>query len=71
MTNALPLSEWRSLGVRTATGAALPRAAVNASLIHTGRRAFLVYDNYESLLTYNCAHSYALAVALLADRVGG
>ena len=57
--------------MRTATGAALPRAAVDASLIHTGKRAFLVYGNYEALLAYNCAHSYALAVALLADRVGG
>jgi membrane-bound lytic murein transglycosylase B len=71
MTNALPLDRWQTLGVRTATGTALPRRAIDASLIHTGQRAYLVYGNYESLLEYNCAHSYALAVALLSEQVGG
>ncbi len=69
MTLRLPLERWQALGVRTVAGAALPRAKVDASLVHTGKRAFLVYPNYESLLDYNCAHSYALAVALLADRI--
>ena len=40
-----------------------------ASLIRDDSRAFLVYGNYEALLDYNCAHSYALSVALLADRI--
>jgi membrane-bound lytic murein transglycosylase B len=71
MTNALPLEQWQAFGVRTATGAALPRRKLDASLIHTGARAYLVYDNYGSLLDYNCAHSYALAVALLSDQIGG
>lgn len=70
MTNRLPLAKWQALGVRTTTGAALPAADVEASLIHTGTRAFLVYGNYESILKYNCAHSYALAVALLANQLG-
>jgi membrane-bound lytic murein transglycosylase B len=70
MTNRLPLRDWQAMGVRTASGAALPKVAIDASLIHTGQRAFLVYGNYESLLGYNCAHSYALAVALLSDRIG-
>jgi membrane-bound lytic murein transglycosylase B len=69
MTLALPLAKWQALGVRTATGKALPRAAIEASIIWTGRRAFLVYGNYEALLEYNCAHSYALAVALLSERI--
>jgi membrane-bound lytic murein transglycosylase B len=71
MTNRLSLKQWQALGVRTMRGRALPKVAIDASLIHTGERAFLVYGNYESLLKYNCAHAYALAVALLADRVGG
>ena len=71
MTHPLPLARWQALGVRTVSGAALPRNRIDASLIHTGKRAFLVYGNYESLLDYNCAHSYALAVALLGDRIGG
>jgi membrane-bound lytic murein transglycosylase B len=28
-----------------------------------------VYRNYDALLGYNCAHAYALAVALLSDRI--
>jgi membrane-bound lytic murein transglycosylase B len=70
MTNQLPLAKWQALGVRTTTGGALPAAALDASLIHTGKRAFLVYGNYEAILEYNCAHSYALAVALLSNQLG-
>ena len=69
MTVRLPLAKWQSLGVRTAPGRALPRADLDASLIYTGRQAFLVYGNYDALLEYNCAHSYALAVALLSERI--
>jgi membrane-bound lytic murein transglycosylase B len=28
-----------------------------------------VYPNYDAILGYNCAHYYALAVALLSDRL--
>jgi membrane-bound lytic murein transglycosylase B len=70
MTHRLPLERWQALGVRTVDGRALPRASIEASLIHTGKRSFLVYGNYEALLDYNCAHAYALAVALLGDRIG-
>lgn len=69
MTMAAPLSRWQERGVRTTRGVALPDVAIDASLIHTGSRAFLVYGNYEALLQYNCAHTYALAVALLADQL--
>ena len=40
-----------------------------ASLLRTDSGAFLVYPNYEVLLSYNCAHAYAMAVARLSDRV--
>jgi membrane-bound lytic murein transglycosylase B len=70
LTNRLPLVKWHALGVRSATGGVLPKVELDASLLHTGKRAYLVYPNYEALLEYNCAHSYALAVALLADRIG-
>lgn len=69
MSDPKPLSEWRRLGLRTAGGARLPAASTPASLVMAGRRNFLVYPNYEALLAYNCAHSYALSVALLADRL--
>jgi membrane-bound lytic murein transglycosylase B len=70
MTTRLPLAKWHALGVRTAAGRALPKVELDASLLPTGNRAYLVYANYEALLEYNCAHSYALAVALLADQIG-
>ena len=69
MTIPQPLTTWRKLGLKTAGRQALPTAAIEASLIRDQTRAFLVYDNYEALLDYNCAHSYALSVAVLADKL--
>jgi membrane-bound lytic murein transglycosylase B len=70
MTLRLPLADWHQLGLRNAAGGVLPKVDLEASLLHTGSRAYLLYPNYEALLDYNCAHSYALAVALLADQIG-
>ena len=71
MNGPLPLDEWQRLGVRTLEGAALPKADFQASLVSGSTRHFLVYDNYDVLLSYNCAHAYALGVGLLSDRVAG
>ena len=71
MTEARPLSTWRELGVTQKNGAALPRAHIAASLVRVDTRRFLVYGNYEALLAYNCAHTYALSVGILSDRIGG
>jgi membrane-bound lytic murein transglycosylase B len=64
-----PLSEWRNLGVTLANGHALPIAAMDASLVRGTKRYFLVYRNYESIIDYNCSHSYAIAAGLLADAI--
>ena len=69
MTERIPLGEWRRLGVRRIDGRALPAADVNAGLVTTDTRSFLVYDNYDAILRYNCAHYYALTVGLLADQI--
>lgn len=69
MTVFLPLAEWQRLGVRTLSGSALPKADLEASLVSGSTRHFLVYRNYDALLEYNCAHPYALSVALLGDRL--
>jgi len=71
MTVPLPVSRWKAIGVTTEGRAALPQSKLSASLVRAGSRSFLVYQNYESLLGYNCAHAYALSVALLSDRVAG
>ncbi|HYN08135.1 MAG TPA: lytic murein transglycosylase [Vicinamibacterales bacterium] len=69
MTVARPLAEWKKLGVQLASGAPLPVAKVDASLVRGRRRHFLVYRNYDALLDYNCSNSYAVAVGVLSDRV--
>jgi len=69
MTIALPLPAWRALGVRQPGGAPLPAGSLEASLVRSESRSFLVYRNYEALLAYNCAHAYAISVGLLADRI--
>ena len=69
MTVALPITDWQKLGVRLPNGGALPAADQHASLVSGSSRHFLVFENYDVLLAYNCAHAYALSVALLADRV--
>jgi peptidoglycan lytic transglycosylase B len=69
MTAPRPLNAWRRLGLRTATGGKLPSGTTPASLVQAGTRSFLLYANYDALLGYNCAHTYALSVGLLADRL--
>jgi len=69
-----PIAEWRALGVTTASGDVLPDAPDNAGiLLPAGARgpAFLVLPNFNVILKYNNAASYALAVGLLADRMAG
>jgi membrane-bound lytic murein transglycosylase B len=69
MTERVPLERWQKLGITNVDGGPLPQADVRAGLVDVGERAFLVYPNYDAILGYNCAHYYALTVALLADRL--
>ena len=69
MSQWRPLARWQELGVRRADGGALPSAGIDAALVTAGGRRFLTYRNYDALLSYNCAHHYALGVAMLADRL--
>ncbi len=70
MTEPRPVRAWSALGVRLKAGGPLPASDLGASLLRLDGRTFLVYRNYEALLGYNCAHAYALSVAMLADRIG-
>jgi membrane-bound lytic murein transglycosylase B len=68
----LPLARWQALGVRSSNGSALPGRGLEASLlIPDGPEgpAYLVYDNFRALLTWNRSISFAVAVGLLSDRV--
>lgn len=69
LTQPRTLKDWRTLGVRRSNGEPVPASPREASLLEIGDRRYLVTANYEALLAYNCAHTYALSVALLADRI--
>jgi membrane-bound lytic murein transglycosylase B len=69
MSVALPLSRWKQLGVRLPDGKALPNTGEPASLVSGTTRRFLTDANYDAILEYNCAHSYAITVALLGDAI--
>ena len=65
-------ADWSSLGVRRIGGGALPGG--NGSIIMpAGARgpAFLILDNFRSLLRYNNSDNYALGVAFLGERIAG
>ncbi|MFQ5625892.1 MAG: lytic murein transglycosylase, partial [Methyloligellaceae bacterium] len=66
------LAQWKALGVKRAKGRDFPRPGDRASIIvPAGAKgpAFAVINNFNSLLRYNNATSYALAVGHLADRI--
>jgi membrane-bound lytic murein transglycosylase B len=69
MTVPLRAAQWQAFGVRLAGGKPLPASDIPASLVSGSDRHFLVYPNYDVLLDYNCAHSYAITVALLGDAI--
>lgn len=69
MTEARPLADWVRLGAVQVNGARLPAAHLEASLVRGLSRHFLVYRNYDALIDYNCAHSYAISAGLLSDSV--
>jgi membrane-bound lytic murein transglycosylase B len=69
MTVALPVERWKALGVRLANGKPLPAEMPDSALVSGTRQHYLVSANYDALLEYNCAHSYAITVGVLADRL--
>lgn len=73
-TQRRPLSDWLARGITRADGEPLLASdAAAALLLPTGAQgpAFLVYRNYDAIYAYNAAESYALAIALLSDRLRG
>lgn len=67
-----PLSLWKTLGLERTDGEPIPATDQAASLLRTDDgKAYLVFRNYEALLSYNCAHAYALSVGHLGDAIVG
>ena len=68
------LAEWQALGLRRADGSSLPQAAMSGSVVLPGGEegpAYLVYDNYRTIMRWNRSYYFATSVGLLADRIGG
>ncbi len=68
------LGQWQKMGITRINGQPFPRANDKAQLWApegTNGPAFLTLNNFRSLLRYNNAKSYALAVGHLADRLAG
>lgn len=68
------LAEWQALGVRRTDGEPLSGDLQAASLLvpagHQGP-AFLIYDNFDTIMRWNRSEYYAIAVGHLADRIAG
>ncbi|WP_192980553.1 lytic murein transglycosylase [Pseudomonas sp. EggHat1] len=65
------LAEWAELGIRPLAPTGTPanaRASLQLPAGHQGP-AFLLLDNFRSILKYNNSTSYALAIGLLADNL--
>lgn len=72
--NRRALSDWVKRGVARVDGSAIAPSEVRAAvLIPAGvdGPAFLVFRNYDAIYAYNAAESYALAIAMLSDRLRG
>ncbi|MBC2887525.1 lytic murein transglycosylase [Ochrobactrum sp. CM-21-5] len=73
-SGSLTIAEWKRLGLVRANGRPFPSSNEKATLkVPDGRQgpAFLMTKNFFVLKRYNNADKYALAVGLLADRIGG
>ncbi len=67
------LDQWQAMGLRRANGADLPQASMSGSVVLPGGEegpAYLVYDNYRTIMRWNRSFYFATSVGLLADRIG-
>ena len=68
------LAEWQSLGVRTIADDNLPNVAIEGSIVLPAdgtEPAFMVYQNYRTIMRWNRSHLFAISVGHLADRISG
>ena len=66
-------SAWARLGVRDMEGRAVPDHGRASILLPAGAKgaAFMIFDNFEVLESYNTADAYVIGVGHLADRLKG
>ncbi len=67
-----PLSYWSSLGVTRHGGGALPQDTISSSIVApdgVNGEAYVVYNNYQTIMDWNRSTYFATSVGLLADRL--
>ncbi|MEP1767177.1 MAG: lytic murein transglycosylase [Sulfitobacter sp.] len=66
-------SDWATLGLRDMAGAEVPDHGLASILLPAGAQgaAFMVFQNFEVLESYNTADAYVIAVGHLSDRIRG
>jgi membrane-bound lytic murein transglycosylase B len=69
----MDFSQFRALGFTGAGGEPLPASGPASLYLPAGAAgpAFLITDNFEVIRQYNTSDAYALAVALLGERIAG
>jgi lytic murein transglycosylase len=73
-THKEPMENWMARGIAKIDGSSLGASGPNVALLlpaGPNGPAFLVTKNFDAIYSYNAAESYALAIALLSDRIKG
>jgi len=67
------VAQWRALGVTRINGKPLPDYGKSSILLPAGSKgvAFIIFENFHVIETYNTADSYVIAVGHLGDRIMG
>ncbi len=73
MGNKKSLTAWKGMGVTLLNGNPIPTApGIKAALVRpdgASGEAFLIYDNYRTIMTWNKSVYFATSVGLLADLI--
>lgn len=70
---ARSVNHWAAMGIRQADGSALPSATLRSWIItpdDAQGRAFMVYDNFRTIMHWNRSYYFAISVGMMADAVG-
>ncbi len=72
-TKKEPMAAWAGRGITRLDGSPLGTGPAAGLLLPAGTQgpAFLVTKNFDAIYSYNAAESYALAIAILSDRLRG
>ncbi|WP_127113103.1 lytic murein transglycosylase [Shimia sediminis] len=67
-------SDWAKLGIKDVNGRAVPNNHGKGSILlpaGSNGAAFMIFNNFDAIETYNTADAYVIGVGHLADRIDG